>query len=114
MVSYRKATVASDAQATFRALSDPTRRGILRILAGGDQTIGQVAGHFEVTRPAIKKHLAILEDARLIEVTTHGRERINHLKKDGFLPAVDWLSVFDAYWDDRLAALKSTIEKDLN
>jgi len=55
--------MASDAQATFRALSDPTRRGILRILAGGDQTIGQVAGHFDVTRPAIKKHLAILEGA---------------------------------------------------
>ena len=110
----KTATMASDAQATFRALSDPTRRGILRILAGGDQTIGQVAGHFDVTRPAIKKHLAILEGARLIEVTTRGRERINHLRKDGFLPAVDWLSVFDAFWDERLAAMKSTIEKDLN
>ena len=102
-----------DAQATFRALSDPTRRGILRILAGGDLTIGQVARNFDVTRPAVKKHLAILERARLIEVTPHGRERINHLKTDGFLPAVDWLSVFDAFWDDRLTTLKSTIEKDL-
>jgi DNA-binding transcriptional ArsR family regulator len=101
-----------DPQSTFRALSDPTRRNILGILAKGDKTIGEVAQHFDITRPAIKKHLAILEDGDLIDVIPRGRERINHLKKDGFLPVIDWLSVFDAFWDDRLTALKSAIEKD--
>lgn len=103
-----------DPQTTFRALSDPTRRGILRILANNDQTIGEVANQFDVTRPAIKKHLSILEAADLIEVTAQGRERINHLKLDGFLPVIDWLSVFDTFWETRLTTLKSTIEKDLN
>ena len=101
-----------DPQSTFRALSDPTRRDILGILAKGDKTIGEVAQHFDITRPAIKKHLAILEDGDLIDVIPRGRERINHLKKDGFLPVIDWLSVFDAFWDDHLTALKSAIEKD--
>ncbi len=103
-----------DPQSTFRALADPTRRGILSILAAGDKTIGEVADHFDITRPAIKKHLAILEDGQLIDVIPRGRERINHLKKDGFFPIIDWLSVFDAFWDDRLTTLKSTIEKDMN
>jgi DNA-binding transcriptional ArsR family regulator len=106
--------MAPDPQTTFRALSDPTRRDILSILAKGDKTIGEVAQHFDITRPAIKKHLAILEDGHLIDVITRGRERINHLRKDGLMPVIDWLSVFDAFWDNRLTALKSTIEKDLH
>ena len=103
-----------DPQTTFRALSDPTRRDILSILAKGDKTIGEVAQHFDITRPAIKKHLAILEDGHLIDVIPRGRERINHLRKDGLMPVINWLSVFDTFWDNRLTALKSTIEKDLH
>jgi len=103
-----------DPQATFRALSDPTRRRILRILTDGGQTIGQITDQFDVTRTAIKKHLSILEQGGLIDVTVLGRERVNTLKQDGFRPAMDWLSVFDSFWDDRLSALKSSIEKDLN
>ena len=103
-----------DPQATFRALSDPTRRDILCILTDGDRTIGQIADRFNFSRTAIKKHLTILERGDLIAVTTQGRERVNSLKSDGFRPAIDWLSVFDNFWDDRLTTLKSAIEKDLN
>ena len=106
--------MTADPQHIFRALPDPTRRGILRILASGDKTIGEVADHFDITRPAIKKHLSILEDGHLIDVIPRGRERINHLRKDGLLPIIDWLCVFDTFWDQRLAELKTTIEKDLN
>lgn len=100
-------------QPTFRALSDPTRRAILSILTRGDQTIGQIADQFDVTRPAIKKHLNILEQGQLIRVTKQGRERINRLEKNGLQPLIDWLSVFDSFWDERLTTLKSTIEKDM-
>jgi len=103
-----------DPQATFRALSDPTRREILHILSNGEKTIGQIAERFDVTRPAIKKHLTILQDGALIGVTKRGRTRVNYLKKDGFAPVTNWLSVFDSLWDDRLETLKSTIEKELN
>ncbi len=103
-----------DPQPTFRALSDPTRRAILAILSNGEQSIGQITDQFDVTRPAIKKHLSILEQGNLISVVTQGRTRINRLNPDGFNPARDWLTFFDSYWDTSLAALKSTIEKDLN
>ncbi len=68
-----------DPQSAFRALADPTRRGILAILRDGEATIGQVADRFDMTRPAVKKHLRVLEDGALIEVIPRGRERVNRL-----------------------------------
>lgn len=101
-----------DPQTTFKALADPTRRDILGLLSTQDMTIGAVAGHFDMTRPAVKKHLAVLEDGQLITVTAKGRERINAINPDGFRAVESWLNIFDRFWDDRLAALKSAVEKD--
>ena len=100
-------------QATFRALSDPTRRGILKLLSHKDMTIGEVSERFAMTRPAVRKHLAILEESGLIEVRAEGRRRLNHLNPQGLVPAIDWFAEFDTFWDDRLSALKTAIEKDL-
>ena len=70
-------------QYAFRALADPTRRGILAILREGDKTIGEVAECFAMTRPAVKKHLRMLEDGDLITVIPRGRERVNRLHRPG-------------------------------
>ncbi len=99
-------------QPTFRALADPTRRDILLMLRDHDMTIGEVAENFDMTRAAIKKHLTVLSDGGLITVRAQGRERINTLNPLGMAPVLDWLTFFDAFWDDRLNALKSVIEKD--
>jgi DNA-binding transcriptional ArsR family regulator len=99
-------------QPTFRALADPTRRDILLMLRGKDMTIAEVADNFDMTRAAVKKHLTVLSDGGLITVRAQGRERINTINTAGMAPVLDWLSVFDAFWDDRLNALKSAIEKD--
>lgn len=101
-----------DPQTTFRALADPTRRDILGLLSAQDMTIGAVADQFDMTRPAIKKHLAVLEEGQLITVTARGRERINAINPDGFRAVTSWLDLFDRFWDDRLSALKSAVEKD--
>ena len=101
-------------QSTFRALSDPTRREILHMLAGHDLTIAQVSDRFEMTRAAVKKHLTVLNEGGLISVETRGRERINSLNPQGFAPVRDWLAFFETYWDDHLGALKRTIEKKEN
>ena len=101
-----------DPQTAFRALADPTRRDILRLLSQQDMTIADVAGRFDMTRAAVKKHLTVLSDGGLITVTPRGRERINSLDPSGFAPVLGWLEYFDQFWDDRLAALKSAIEKD--
>ncbi|MEM8632536.1 MAG: metalloregulator ArsR/SmtB family transcription factor [Pseudomonadota bacterium] len=102
----------TDPQRTFRALADPTRRAILNRLTRGPLTIGEVAEGFDMTRPAVKKHLAILAEGALITVEAQGRARINRLRPAGLAPVIDWLATFDAFWDDRLSDLKTAIEKE--
>ena len=100
-------------QLGFRALADPTRRDILRLLASNQMTIAEVAGNFEMTRAAVKKHLSILSEGELISVEIQGRTRVNALNPDGLRRVFDWFSYFDAFWDDRLNTLKLEIEKDM-
>lgn len=99
-------------QQSFRALADPTRRSILQMLAGEDMTIGEVAENFDMTRAAVKKHLTILREGNLICVEVRGRSRLNSLNRDGLQKVLSWFSYFDAFWDERLTALKTEIEKD--
>ncbi|MEH6631256.1 MAG: metalloregulator ArsR/SmtB family transcription factor [Halopseudomonas aestusnigri] len=99
-------------QETFKALADPTRRMILTHLSNGDMTIGEVTGHFDMTRAAVKKHLTILEDGQLISVHTQGRERINRLEPEGLKTVSEWIGYFDQFWDDRLGALRAAVEGD--
>lgn len=100
------------AQPVFRALADPTRRAIVMLLAGQDLRVGEIAQRFEMTRPAVAKHLAVLKSADVIRVSQAGRERINSLNPEALKAATDWLAYFDRFWDDRLAALKSAVETD--
>jgi len=100
-----------DQQPVFRALADPTRRAIVMMLAQGPRPIGDIAAEFDVTRPAIAKHLRILEEGGVISVETKGRERINQLNPKALKSAADWLNHFDRFWDDRLAKLKAVVEK---
>ena len=99
-------------QTTFRALADPTRRDILKMLATNDMTIGDVTDHFDMTRAAVRKHLTVLSDGGLITVEARGRTRVNRINPAGFAPVLSWLEFFDQFWDDRLAALKTAIEKE--
>lgn len=100
-------------QMGFRALADPTRRNILRLLASNEMTIAEVAENFEMTRAAVKKHLSVLSEGNLISVQVSGRTRVNTLNPEGLRRVFDWFGYFDAFWDDRLNTLKSEIEKDL-
>lgn len=98
-------------QAVFRALADPTRREILAMLADGPRPVGDIAAEFEMTRPAVAKHLAVLRDGDLIIIKAKGRERINHLNAAPLRSAADWLVCFDRFWDEKLADLKSAVER---
>lgn len=101
----------SQEQQVFRAISDPTRRAIIGLLADDDMTIGEVAAHFDMTRPAIAKHLGILEQGRLIRVEQRGRERVNHLTPTALRTVTGWLEQFDRFWDDKLDQLKQAVEQ---
>ena len=102
----------TETQGAFRALSDPTRRGILMLLSEQDMTIGDVSEHFDITRAAVKKHLNILEEGALISVHASGRERINRLEPLGLKSAVDWLNYFNQFWDEKLSALQQAVEDE--
>ena len=97
-------------QLVFRALADPTRRAIIHLLAERPLSVGEVASKFDVTRNAVVKHIAILEEGGLVETEAKGRERINRLRPGSLRPAEDWFNHFNAYWDDKLAALKNAVE----
>ncbi len=103
--------IQDPAQPIFRALADPTRRAILAMLASGDRPIGDIAAKFDMTRPAVAKHLAILKEGDLISVEAIGRERINKLNPAALKTAQDWLNHFDHFWDDRLSKLKQAVEE---
>ena len=98
-------------QLAFRALADPTRRDIVRLLAPEEMTIGQLTDRFDMTRAAVRKHLTVLGDGGLVTVRASGRERITRLDPAGMAPVLDWLRYFDRFWDDRLNDLQKAIER---
>ena len=98
-------------QPVFRALADPTRRAIIAMLADGARPVGDIAAEFDMTRPAVAKHLAILKEGGVVTTEKKGRERINRLNPEALKSAADWLRYFDRFWDDRLAKLKTEVEK---
>ena len=102
----------SDPQPVFRALADPTRRAIVELLAGEAMPIGAIVDRFDVSRPAIAKHLKILEEGGLIRTAKKGRERINVFDPDGLSAARGWIAFFDQFWDEKLATLKDAVEAD--
>lgn len=100
-------------QLSFRALADPTRRNILQLLVSKPMTISEVSENFDITRAAIKKHLTILREGDLIDIQPEGRSRINTLNPEALKRVSSWFEFFNTFWDDRLNALKSEIEKDV-
>lgn len=90
----------------FQAIADPTRREILRLLAlGGEQPVAQIAQRFAVTLPAVSQHLRVLRAARLVQVRQSGRERLYRLNADPLREVAVWTRTYEAFWDDKLAAL---------
>ena len=107
--------------AIFSALADPTRRAILSRLAGGQASVNEIAAPFEMSQPAVSKHLKVLERAGLIERGVDEQRRPARLKAEQMVAAVDWLSEFRNFWgtsfeqlDDVLLSMKLSKEKEIN
>jgi DNA-binding transcriptional ArsR family regulator len=93
----------------FHALAEPRRRAILATLADGELAAGDIAARFDVTRPAISQHLGVLRDAGLVEERRVGTRRLYRAQRSGLEPVRAWL---DAFWTQRLDALKTVAESD--
>ena len=98
--------------ASFAALSDPTRRRILRLVAGRPRNAGELAEAFPVSRPAVSKHLRVLRDAGLMEVERVGRTRVYRLRPGGISEARRWMEETGRFWDRALEAFRRHVEEE--
>ncbi len=98
-------TITRGLDLTFGALSDPTRRAILARLSGGEATVGELAAPFDISRPAISKHLRVLEQAGLVRRTREGRVSRCVLDARPMREAAGWVEPYREFWEGRLDAL---------
>jgi DNA-binding transcriptional ArsR family regulator len=105
-------TAAAEHGQLFAALADPTRRQVLDLLAArGEGSASALAAAMPVSRPAVIKHLAILDRAGLVESRRRGREVLFSVRPEPLESAASWMAAVAADWDARLAALKRLAEE---
>lgn len=89
----------------FQAIADPTRREIINLLASRSYNLNSVVSKFDVSRPAIAKHLRILTECGLVETREEGREKFFEAKLKGLQEVSDWTDRYKAFWTSKLDAL---------
>ena len=97
----------------FQVIGDPSRRKMLMLLHKNSLTINSLANNFDMSRPAVSKHIKILETAGFISIKDLGRERYCTLKKDGFEELQAWLNYFDEFWASKLKKLENLLNSKL-
>jgi DNA-binding transcriptional ArsR family regulator len=97
----------------FQVIGDPSRRKMLMLLSEDSLTINSLADNFDMSRPAVSKHVKILHEAGFISIRDSGRERYCTLKKDGFEELQAWLAYFDEFWKIKLKKLENLLNKKL-
>ena len=97
----------------FQVIGDPSRRKMLMLLSEDSLTINSLAEYFDMSRPAVSKHIKILYNAGFISIKDIGRERYCMLKKDGFEELQAWISYFDQFWTFKLKKLESLLNKKI-
>jgi DNA-binding transcriptional ArsR family regulator len=97
--------------ATFIALADPTRRAILARLARGEASVAELAEPFDMSQPAISKHLRMLERARLVSVTQDGPRRPRRLDAQPLAEASGWLERYRDIWEGNFQRLDALLEE---
>lgn len=97
----------------FQVIADPSRREMLRLLSKDSLTINSLAENFDMSRPAVSKHIKILYNAGFISIQDIGRERHCMLKQDGFNKLQEWINYFDAFWGTKLKKLETLLNNKI-
>jgi len=103
-------TPSEQLDATFMALADPTRRAILARLARGEASVAELAEPFDISQPAISKHLKVLERARLITVAQSGQRRPRRIEARPLAEAHEWLEAYRDIWEANFERLDALLE----
>ncbi|MCM3732689.1 metalloregulator ArsR/SmtB family transcription factor [Fictibacillus nanhaiensis] len=96
----------------FKAIADPTRREVLRLLAESERPISEITSHFSMSRTAVTKHLQILTEAELISGRKEGREKIYQLHPEPLTEVKQWLSYYEKFWENKLSMLRYMVENN--
>jgi len=96
---------------TFAALADPTRRAILSRLASGEASVSELAKPFEMSMPAVSKHLRVLEHAGLIERGRDAQWRPSRLKAEPLRDVADWVGHYKRFWEESLDRLDEYLQQ---
>ena len=96
-------------EAALKAIAAPRRRAILTLVRDGELSAGEIASHFDVTRPAVSQHLNVLKEAGLVSERRNGTRRLYRARPEGLVELKQFL---EDLWDPRLEALKREAEKE--
>src|SRR6202140_3389675 len=97
----------------FQVIADPSRRQMLQLLSKDSMTINALAENFDMSRPAVSKHIKIMYNAGFISIKDIGRERYCILKQDGFDELQDFIDYFDKFWTNKLKKLETLLNNKL-
>jgi DNA-binding transcriptional ArsR family regulator len=95
----------------FQAIADPNRRQILKLLRKDSLSINALAENFDMSRPAVSKHIKILETAGFVLIKDIGRERYCVLRQHGFKQLQDWIDYYDSFWQSKLKKLENLLNE---
>ena len=96
-------------EAALKAIAAPRRRQILALVRNGELSAGEIAAHFDVTRPAVSQHLTVLKEAGLVNERRNGTRRLYRARPEGL---VELKAFLEGFWDDRLEALRREAERE--
>lgn len=94
-------------EAALRAIAEPNRRRILELVATDERSAGEIAGEFQITRPAVSQHLTVLKEAGLVSERRDGARRLYRVRPEGF---TDLMTFLDRFWGEGLERLKLAAE----
>lgn len=95
----------------FQAIADPVRRDIIEHLSKQTMTVNKVAEHFDISRPAISKHLRILEECGIISIAQKGRERYCLINPKNLIPAFLWIDQYRNLWEEKLDSFENYLNQ---
>ena len=95
----------------FQAIADNNRRQILMLLTDKKQSINSLADNFDISRPAVSKHIKVLHDAGFIQISEEGRERYCELNPAGFDEVKQWIVYFEQFWKEKLQNLENLLNQ---
>jgi DNA-binding transcriptional ArsR family regulator len=107
----RATSTRGSLDAVFGALADPTRRAIVQHLVDGEATVGELADPFDLSLPAVSRHLRVLEDAGLLARRKDGRRYHCRLVEDSLRDAIAWIIYYGAFWEERLDSLEALLSR---